>query len=70
MQMAMRIPNANGALLVRMTGAWNDLIKLVNRWRLEKADPTCVADCAVVEPITYYIDPSVRPCSLAAVTHI
>ena len=43
-----------------MSGAWNDLIKLVNRWRLEKADPTCVSDCAVVEPITYYIDPSVR----------
>ena len=53
-----------------MSGAWNDLIKLVNRWRLEKVDPTCVSDCAVVEPITYYIDPSVRPCILAAVAHI
>ena len=49
-----------------MSGAWNDLVKLVNRWRLEKADPTCVSDCAVVEPITYYIDPSVRACILTA----
>ena len=63
----MRILRAN--LLLRwMAGAWNDLIKLVNRWRLEKADPTCVSDCAVVEPITYYIDPSVRACTTASHT--
>ena len=43
------------------SGQWNKLVKLCNRWRLEKRDPQCERDCEPRRPITYHVDPSVPP---------
>ena len=34
-------------------------VRLINRWRLEKKDPSCSSNCEPKTPIVYYIDPSV-----------
>ena len=36
-------------------------MRVIQRWRLEKADPTCVSACTPLKPITYHVDPSVPP---------
>lgn len=40
-------------------GEWNKLVRMVNRWRLEPAEPACRTACLPVKPISYHIDPSV-----------
>lgn len=36
-------------------------IRVIQRWRLQKADPLCTARCQPMKPITYHVDPSVPP---------
>ena len=41
------------------TGVWNEYVKLCNRWRLEKQDPSCESACLPKKQILYHIDPSI-----------